>query len=356
MRSGLAILLVLVAIPPAARADDRTVVLAVTADADVPASMTGTVTTALIAAATMLDLRSVTDSEAKTSARAGCAADAACVVELGRKLAARRVVACTLQRADGYRLYCQLIDVATAEMLGDGQRTFTADRAADDSADVLMTLVATAPPLEDPAPAPAPAPPAAGAPPAPAVSAAAHSPDPTLRWRIVASGGVAVARSDLPPGAHVAIGAARAVDRQARILAQVRIDLTWFATQDDVLVAPTSFPRGRAELIQESMLVGLWAGADHELVAAGPARLYGGLDVGLMVHRARFEAFSMAQSKSAVAPALTVRAGARSPPARIAWGVELAWREVAHDLGDAGDFGEATTSGLVVSVGAGVAF
>ncbi|RMH45080.1 MAG: hypothetical protein D6689_00705, partial [Deltaproteobacteria bacterium] len=197
--------------------------------------------------------------------------------------------------------------------------------------------------------APAPAPP----------TAAAHkrlgsAPAPR-RWTIALQAGAVATRGDLGVGPTVGIAAdARVTDR---LRATLGVDWAAFARQDDALLSPPGWPRGRGQLIQETAVTTAWLGAAVDVARFGQARPYARASLGIALHRTQLRAFSATATDRTAAPAIAVGMGVRGQRGAMAWGVDVAWRETTADFGmAAAAAGENTASGLSVTAGAGAAF
>lgn len=297
------------------------------------------------------DLAGVRIELADPASRSSCAGDVECLAEVGRALDAQRVLGCTVAPVDGViAMECWLVDVGSGEVLGDGSRTFSAAEADSVPGDLVATLIILAPP-EEPVDEVS-APPDAAAAPVPAAPALRATGTP-LPWSLDVHTGAVVPRGDLAVGPVVGLSAARRLAAVSGLRVAAGVDWMVLAQQDQAFTSPPDYPRARAELIQEAHVVSTWAGATIDLVELGPVWLYGGASVGIAINRSRFEAFNMARVERGVAPLVAARAGVRSARGRLLLGLDLAWRETHHDLGDSGDFGEATTSGLLVTLALG---
>lgn len=343
-----------------ASAEGRVVVLGLSTGRDVGPPVADSVRRAIAAATADAGVTAILTTAEDVSGTKNCVRETECLAEVATQALADIVIGCELRTSpstNAHEFRCEAVRAAGRESLGAVTGFLRAKNLEVDAEATVRHALELALPEADPPPT---ADPKVAEPEVTpeSVPTPARAPSETAReprvWQVRALAGVLVPRADLDVGGYGTLTVDRALGA-GRLRVEAAVDFAHLGQQDQAFTAPPQYPRARADLIQRSVLVGGWAGAHYDLVRLGPASLYGGAGMGLIVHRARFDAFSMSRTERAFAPAATLRLGVRGAAgARMMWIVDLSWREVRHELGDSGDFGEATTSGLVASCGLGV--
>lgn len=358
-RQALVIVATSVALVRMASADERVVVLGLSAGRDVDPSIAETVGRVIVGAAATLGVTAIATTAEEVTGTRNCVRDTECLAEVATKALADIVIGCELRSSpstSAHEFRCEAVRAIGRESLGDVTGFLRSKDLEMEAEATVRHALALA--LPSSAPPPIAKPQAAPEVASPSLPAPLRSPPSDARaarvWHVGALAGVLVPRTGLDVGGYGTLTIDRAL-AGGRLHVEGAVDIAYVDQQEQTFTAPPEYPRARADLIQRSILLGAWAGTHYDLVTLGPASLYGGGALGLILHRARFDAFSMSRSERALAPAVAIRLGMRGAAGpRIVWIVDLSWREVAHDLGDSGDFGESITSGMVARAGLGV--
>lgn len=284
---------------------------------------------------------------------AACVVDPACVARAGASLDAGLALGVLLERHGAKAsLAFLLVDTASGTQLAAQKRVLAADRLGDDAGMLLseFLLVAPAEPLATPEPAPIAA--VAAVPPGADLGTRRARADAGRRtFALGAHGGTLLPRGDLQLGPLAGVDLTLAPSARSPLLIVGGLDWTLLAQQDSTLVGPPSYPRSRADLIQHSQVVTLYAGAQLALLRVGATRIYGGAALGLSINRSVFTAYGTEHAENDVRPGLMVDLAARWTRGRLIGSIALSWREAVHDLGSSGEFGEDVMSGLLVTAG-----
>lgn len=174
------------------------------------------------------------------------------------------------------------------------------------------------------------------------------------RWQLRVRSGAVIPIGDLASAPIV--GAEVAATRWGKLRLVAGADWTSLTQRDSPLVGPLDYPRARAELLQTSNVFGLWAGGIYDLLETRSLGVGIGAELGVSINRSKFTAFNMTVRENDVAPLFGARLDAHGPAGPLVWSVAVGYRETRHDLGDSGDFGESTMSGLLAQAGLGIAF
>lgn len=172
------------------------------------------------------------------------------------------------------------------------------------------------------------------------------------RIHVGAEVGAEIQRAELGAGLLVRARADVAITADDdRLRFELLLDWVRTTSRDMTLVSPAAFPRSNADLLVQTQLVTLGAGASVRLATVSGVELRGALTAGPQLTRDRFDAYGMTQrvTDTGLAGTVEVYAAGRAPP--VFWRASLGWREAVRDLGSAESYGEETTSGAVLAAG-----
>lgn len=166
-------------------------------------------------------------------------------------------------------------------------------------------------------------------------------------------GGVVVPRSGLGVAPTVGLEGIYGLTPELRLFGAV--DWALLARQHSELLSPPQYPRSLGNLIQNTHVVTVAAGAGYKLLAVGDGELVGAGALLLSVTSTTFDVYDTHHVDGDVGPGLEAQLALAYPLGPLRLRVHVAYREVLHDFGASGPFGDDVVSAFLAGAGLGLA-
>jgi hypothetical protein len=166
-------------------------------------------------------------------------------------------------------------------------------------------------------------------------------------------GGLVVPRSSLGVAPTVGIVGSYALTDELRFVGAV--DWALLSLQQSTLLSPPQYPRSLGDLVQNTHVVNVSVGAGYKLLAVGSGELVAAVAFLLSVTSTTFEVYDTIHRDGDVGPGVEAQLVLSEPMGPLRLRLHVAYREMLHDLGVSGRFGENVLSAFVAGAGLAVA-
>jgi hypothetical protein len=166
-------------------------------------------------------------------------------------------------------------------------------------------------------------------------------------------GGLVVPRRGFGLAPGIGIEGRYALTPALRLL--LGVDWALLTGQHTDLLTPPDFPPGQAELIRNTHVVTVGAGAGLRLLQVGSGELVAAAALLLSITLTDFEAYGITRASSDAGPGVEGQLALYEPLGPLRTSLRVGYREALHNLGSADSVEDVVVSALFVGVGVGIA-